>query len=1029
MADPLSIASGVAGLVSLGLTLCGGLHNYFSAVRDRHQEIETAAQSLDLLQSNIFIIQSSTLRLGHRHALSANGVNQGLANCESQLITLQQMMLDLTRDEGLSDMKGKLRKQMTIARYPFDQKRLVQLQDQLFKANTALSTFVQNFNLDINIGISEDLQILKSYTNASDSITHSMLGAIARRLDIIGSAVERTEIEMATMSRHARGNCLTTTSRVSDILVGPRYLRGSQKEETVMKTLNDPECTCSHPTTSSIQRQSSYVDRSCGGFVISKQEHKRQRHHLGCKLFNQSLQTLKITLTYLGCRYWFSRSLALSLTRYYPAGAYSLSFEIQPCNIVESSPAFEALHDLEEKYFRHMKTVRTHQVSHSHLRDYEYATGQYHGFDLREETLALIKKLRTIYSSGAASPFDVDHNGNNIAHICMDYCREQLVSLPYIWGLSFREAFKSISSLLSYMFDTGVPITASNFHQRTILDSFCESYYVTELPLLYKFIARLDTALCVEDIAHGETEYPKGMSKFESLQVWGDHPDIAEAFGFNDIFRAVMQRDRQKIEAITMSGQIPPGILETDMYGRNILQACISWPEGLRLLLQQSQFVSLLLYNESTILSPLQLAVKLSGRICTQAVEWVLCQNCHCTAAVKILLEADCCLPGNLMLPRCLEQCSLRCRKLLFKHLEDRRRRLRDLSLALLPSKVIDWYGVTIDYLPDATACSLWEELKSYSGESTREEFGISQGLKPFCSNHYCGGFFENPLSRQIFSLADEFGIKPTDEGGLQPLLARVPLLGSKATFPFSEFKMKMDYLDWLLRQDLKLEYVASGFQTSALHDLGARVGKLLFTLILFPDRNVVHNWSGNAISVMNKICNSGMQSNLPCPCVSGACNRPLASLMSGFAEIVRYGFGGNLAVIRSMRDLAARIEETIPNVDTSYLARCAVHTITIELLGIRHVGPCPTNNSRCRRESADESEWAELLDEDRLLLEKLDDLEEFEIEFQSRNESVADFLGGYYAQRILEVMKEMDGFPADDYRRQLHAAGVVLLE
>jgi hypothetical protein len=146
MADPLSIASGVAGLVSLGLTLCGGLHDYFSAVKDRHRDIETASQSLNLLQSNI-IIQSSTLKLGHRHALSANGVNQGLTNCESQLMTLQQMMLDLTRAEGLSDMKGKLRKQRMIARYPFDQKKLIQLQDQLSKANATLSNFVQNFNL------------------------------------------------------------------------------------------------------------------------------------------------------------------------------------------------------------------------------------------------------------------------------------------------------------------------------------------------------------------------------------------------------------------------------------------------------------------------------------------------------------------------------------------------------------------------------------------------------------------------------------------------------------------------------------------------------------------------------------------------------------------------------------------------------------------------------------------------------------------------------------------------------------------
>ncbi|KAF4499933.1 pyruvate decarboxylase [Fusarium agapanthi] len=202
MADPLSIASGVAGLVSLGLTLCGGLHNHFNAVKDRHRDIETASQTLNLLQSNIFIIQSSTLKVGHRHALSANGVNQGLANCESQLNRLPQIMLDLTRAEGLSDRKGKLKRQKMIARYPFDQKKSLQLQDQHSRANATLSNFVQNFHLDINISISEDLQVLRTHTNDNDSITHDMLGTIARRLGTVGPALRRTEIEVAAISRH-----------------------------------------------------------------------------------------------------------------------------------------------------------------------------------------------------------------------------------------------------------------------------------------------------------------------------------------------------------------------------------------------------------------------------------------------------------------------------------------------------------------------------------------------------------------------------------------------------------------------------------------------------------------------------------------------------------------------------------------------------------------------------------------------------------------------------------------------------------
>ncbi|KAF5243552.1 hypothetical protein FANTH_8131 [Fusarium anthophilum] len=598
MADPLSIASGVAGLVSLGLTLCGGLHNYFSSVKGRHQDIEPASRSLTLLQSNIFIIQSSTLKLGHRHALSANGVNQGLANCEFELVALQQLMLNLTRDEGLSDMKGKMRKQMMIARYPFDQKQLIQLQDQLSKANATLSSFVQNFNLDINIGISEDLRNLKNYTNANDSITHNMLGTIARRLDAISPAVQRTEIELATLSQRVQDNSFDTSSHVSDV---------------------------------------------------------------------------------------YSRILSVSLTREYPPGAYSLSFGIQPCNIVGTSPAFQALYKLYNKY----KNNKTLDI----------------GFDLRKETSALVKNLRAIYKSAAASPFDVDKYGNNIAH--------------------------------------------------------------------------------------------------ESM-------------------KAIAQQDRQKLESIMMGNQLPGSILEEDIYGRNILHASITWPEGLSLLLQHAQALYPLFDQPSMLIEPLRLAVRSSGEKCTQPDKWVLCQNCQCAASVQLFLEADCCLPTHLMEQRFLENCSLRCRRLLFKHFKNRRQRLRDLSLAMLPPGVIHRYGVTADFLPVATAHFLWKELESRRGKSTRQGFETGHGLKPFHSFYSKGGLFEEPLSPQICLLADEFGIKPSDEDGIEPLLARVQLCHS-----YDTLEMSMMYLNWLLKHDfLKTEYAIGSFQTSALHEIGGWIGR-----------------------------------------------------------------------------------------------------------------------------------------------------------------------------------------------------------
>ncbi|ENH63567.1 hypothetical protein FOC1_g10000040 [Fusarium oxysporum f. sp. cubense race 1] len=95
MSDPLSTASGIAGLVSLGLTLCNGLHTYFSAIKDRHNDIESAAQSLELRKVYISIVQTTASKLKHHSSLAVGGLYTSLKNCKSELKCLEGLLLEL----------------------------------------------------------------------------------------------------------------------------------------------------------------------------------------------------------------------------------------------------------------------------------------------------------------------------------------------------------------------------------------------------------------------------------------------------------------------------------------------------------------------------------------------------------------------------------------------------------------------------------------------------------------------------------------------------------------------------------------------------------------------------------------------------------------------------------------------------------------------------------------------------------------------------------------------------------------------
>ncbi|KAL7755895.1 hypothetical protein ACKLNR_014422 [Fusarium oxysporum f. sp. zingiberi] len=147
MGDPFSIATGVAGLVSLGLTVCNGLHTYFSAIKDRKEDVAIAHQSLALFKFHVFAVQSSAAKLGHRHSPAIDGLQLSLINCEMQLKCLETLLNELMPTEDQSLAEEIWRRQKLIARYPFDRKKLVQLEEYLSRANATLSSFIQALNL------------------------------------------------------------------------------------------------------------------------------------------------------------------------------------------------------------------------------------------------------------------------------------------------------------------------------------------------------------------------------------------------------------------------------------------------------------------------------------------------------------------------------------------------------------------------------------------------------------------------------------------------------------------------------------------------------------------------------------------------------------------------------------------------------------------------------------------------------------------------------------------------------------------
>lgn len=148
MADPFSVASGVAGLVSLGISLCNGLHRYLDAVKGRQEDITKVTQRVRLLESTVEALQDCERRLGGRYEKAATTVAVCLQLCGDELRALETTIKGLEPPSTPSNsVMNKLDRGKLALAYPFNRQNLLRVEDQLSRVTGILNTAVQALTL------------------------------------------------------------------------------------------------------------------------------------------------------------------------------------------------------------------------------------------------------------------------------------------------------------------------------------------------------------------------------------------------------------------------------------------------------------------------------------------------------------------------------------------------------------------------------------------------------------------------------------------------------------------------------------------------------------------------------------------------------------------------------------------------------------------------------------------------------------------------------------------------------------------
>ena len=142
MAEPLSVASGVAGIVSLGITLCKSIYNYLEDFKSRGADIASASERTKALELTIASLQQCAERLDGQHA---SFVASFVRSCESELAVLAGILNRYRPESNIHarSKRDRLKDKKSALLYPLNRRDIIRLEDQLSRTTATLCVALQ----------------------------------------------------------------------------------------------------------------------------------------------------------------------------------------------------------------------------------------------------------------------------------------------------------------------------------------------------------------------------------------------------------------------------------------------------------------------------------------------------------------------------------------------------------------------------------------------------------------------------------------------------------------------------------------------------------------------------------------------------------------------------------------------------------------------------------------------------------------------------------------------------------------------
>ncbi|KAL4922626.1 hypothetical protein BDW62DRAFT_196630 [Aspergillus aurantiobrunneus] len=553
MVEPFSIASGAAGVVSLGLTVCQGFVAYygpFTAFSSETNNLVTKAKglsaTLELLQSRLKALQNPlNPNLTHELQLVADRID----DCGKELRSLSKA---LNRCRGYDATALLNNKGWSSARllYPFRRGTVVALSDMVMGLQSNLEIAIQVLLLAMSNDIQEQNTLSLTVSRSIASNTAAVPTSLQR--------IEQGQQQLLQLISNIQQSQLTS---IDQTVVPPsfqapglsphhRALKESRRSKTGYT--NENSCTCGP------RKQRFWA------FLPSVRSHQ-----FGCPMYFHREVTTLVDRNIAILSRWvaYSASLKVTIVRQTPGFTIHPTLGVRPV-VGLDSPAFQIVRD----FHPHRETVDS----------------------------ALIK-LRSLFEEGKASPKDTLPDGTTLLHLGV----RTIFFRPNLDLSTYCHFLESLIQLCH------IPVD-EQAQGHTVLDCLVRGELAMWLvslvarrmvtPLVHFAGILMDHgAVVTTDLSMDEVAADDELEPRSTTLAYLFLPTIVRAYGqeefpFSGIETAVLQRSERNLgrllgqrncEGSWHDANISPFIL------------AVAWPQGLSMLLEfcPSRWLPRLLYQ------------------------------------------------------------------------------------------------------------------------------------------------------------------------------------------------------------------------------------------------------------------------------------------------------------------------------------------------------------------------------------------------------------------------------------------------